>query len=184
MRGAHGGGAAEKGAEQGPDAQDEDHCRSLTVGMKGWAKFYIRLSYVGFLTGTALRAPRTPRPVRSVPVRFCHAVKPVLCTSRNPLTSPVVRAVLSGGLGAAAAGHCVPVTPEGLDCREGVFRQLGLCPVYALKQQREAWANQTPDGLTEFPFGQYRHSRVQVRTEGGWIKNLDYGEGEPSLGEP
>ena len=45
-----------------------------------------------------------------------------------------------------------------------------------LKQQIEAWANQTPDGVTEFPFGQYRHSRVQVRTEGGWIKNLDYGE--------
>jgi len=45
-----------------------------------------------------------------------------------------------------------------------------------LKQQIEAWADNNPDGTTRFPFGQYRHSRVEVRTRGGWIVQADYGE--------
>jgi hypothetical protein len=45
-----------------------------------------------------------------------------------------------------------------------------------LKQQIETWANQNPDGIKAFPFGQYRASRVEVRTQGGWIKSLDYGQ--------
>jgi hypothetical protein len=45
-----------------------------------------------------------------------------------------------------------------------------------LKQQIEAWANQNTDGIMDFPFGQYRATRVQVRMENGWIKSLDYGQ--------
>jgi hypothetical protein len=33
----NGGGAAQKGAEEGPDAQDEDRCSSLTVTDEGLA---------------------------------------------------------------------------------------------------------------------------------------------------
>ena len=46
-----------------------------------------------------------------------------------------------------------------------------------LKQQIEAWANAGPnDDNASFPFGQYRHSRVEVNKVGGWITHLDYGE--------
>ena len=184
MRGAHGGGAAEKGAEQGPDAQDEDHCSSLTVGMKGWPKFYIRPSYVGFLTGTALRASRTPRPVRSVPVRFCHAVKPVLCTSRNPLTSPVVRAIVSGGWEPQQRAIACRSRRRGWTAEKECSVGLGLCPVYALKQQERGLGEPDARWAHGISFRPVPTQCVQVRTEGGWIKNLDYGEGEPSLGEP
>jgi hypothetical protein len=48
----------------------------------------------------------------------------------------------------------------------------------ALKQQIDAWADNdpSPDANTSFPFGQYRHSRVEVKKVGGWITRLDYGE--------
>jgi hypothetical protein len=47
-----------------------------------------------------------------------------------------------------------------------------------LKQQITAWAdgNPSPDANTSIPFGQYRHSRVEVKKIGGWISQLDYGE--------
>jgi len=46
-----------------------------------------------------------------------------------------------------------------------------------LKQQIDAWANAgAADDNTSFPFGQYRHSRVEVKKVGGWITHLDYGE--------
>jgi ABC-type transporter MlaC component len=45
-----------------------------------------------------------------------------------------------------------------------------------LKQQIDRWADRNPDGTTSFPFGQYRHSRVEVQTKGGWITKVDYGE--------
>jgi len=43
-------------------------------------------------------------------------------------------------------------------------------------KQIEAWADNNPNGTTRIPFGQYRHSRVEVRTSGGWIVQVDYGE--------
>ena len=47
----------------------------------------------------------------------------------------------------------------------------------ALKDQIDTWANNSgPDANTNFPFGQYRHSRVEVRKVGGWITYVEYGE--------
>ncbi len=45
-----------------------------------------------------------------------------------------------------------------------------------LKQQIETWADLNPDGNTNFPFGQYRASRVDVKTEGGWVVRAEYGQ--------
>jgi hypothetical protein len=47
-----------------------------------------------------------------------------------------------------------------------------------LKEQIGTWADgdPSPDDNTSFPFGQYRHSRVEVKKVGGWITQLDYGE--------
>ena len=47
-----------------------------------------------------------------------------------------------------------------------------------LKQQIDAWAGANPNGRQSFPFAplKMRNAAVEVKTVGGWIKSLSYGE--------
>src|SRR5262245_48674365 len=96
----NGGEAAENGAEQGPDAEDEDHHSSQRSEMTGWAGTLPQALPIEFLTETGRRVYFANDPVAHIVVSF--VARSVLANRNRKIAIRV----------ADGAGTLVSLSPE------------------------------------------------------------------------